>query len=126
LATVIDYLTSLLVDRGRVTSKQFIKAFVFLLSAAFFCVTIKWKAVSWHFDGWKPVVDIDWNSILPLSIKEWWVFGLSLIVSIVIALFGSSVIRSQWATRRFYMFVCIFLNLAILGVLNILISLPTI
>lgn len=116
LATVIDYLTSLLVDRGRVTSKQFIKAFVFLLSAAFFCVTIKWKAVSWHFDGWKPVVDIDWNSILPLSIKEWWVFGLSLIVSIVIALFGSSVIRSQWATRRFYMFVCIFLNLAILGV----------
>lgn len=116
LATVIDYLTSLLVDRGRLTAKQFIKAFAFLLSAAFFCVTVQWDAVSWHLNGWRPVIDIDWNALLPLSVKGWWVFNLTLFVSIALALFGSRILRSQWATRRFYMFVCIFLNLVILGV----------
>ena len=118
LSTVVDYCSTISIDKGRMTLGQRIKASGFLVLAAFFFVTLKWQAVDLVSAGGAiPDIVVRWSDLLPASIREGWMF-LAVVLGVVAYNLIYPLITSlpHVLSRKVFLFVSVLINLSILGV----------
>jgi len=116
LCTVVDYCASLMIDRGRLTVRQYTTALLFLLLSAFFCVTVNWDAVHVSLPDFKLHLDIAWASLLPKSLSGWWVLGASLAGGVAFVFLTHMTRWNYGRTPRLYLALSVCMNLLVLGV----------
>ncbi len=109
VSTVVDYWTSLLMQNGRLSVRQKTRSGLFLVFSAFAFATVQWRQVSWQ--------NINIASLLPDSLGGWWVMGAAVCLFLAMNMIELIPRRVRFARpERFFLFWCVFTNLAILGV----------
>jgi len=116
LSTVVDYTSSLVVDKGRMSRAERNKAFAFLNLAAFLFVTVQWSAVSWSLSGLSPHVRVSWGELLPNTWPGWGTMLATLCGSVLYGLLIPVLGRLHIEVRRkVFLGFSVVLNLAVLG-----------
>ena len=114
ISTVIDYVCTIMIDKGQIPLKRRIKAAVFFLGSLFFCIIVKWDAV--NISVWQRKLEVDWNQLLRLTawdIRIVWISAAGLIVFWV--LYPLLRRLDRVVIRKLFITLSIVLNLTILG-----------
>jgi D-alanyl-lipoteichoic acid acyltransferase DltB (MBOAT superfamily) len=114
LSTVVDFVSTVTIDRGWMAIRQRIKASVFLLGSLFAFVVAKWDAVTVSLKG--PSVSIDWDAFLRFGRWDGWIVGVCLSAVIVLNLLYPFLcsIKAEHRKRLFLVFSVV-VNLTVLG-----------
>ena len=116
VSTVIDYSSSLMIDRGRMTVSERLKAAGLLIFAALFCVTPDWTGFGLSLSNAFPFVTADCGSFWPAASSGYRILAVSLAAIILFNMAASFVARLNVDLRRkFFLFLSILINLSILG-----------
>lgn len=108
VSTYIDYYTTLMIDSGKVTTKQQVRSAAYLIGAAFLFVSCRWNVWDRSLEG---IV-----AILPRTFNDWWVtlFAVGFVLFfIAIRVLPEKVGIVQ--SNKFYLFWSVTTNLSILG-----------
>lgn len=114
ISTAVDYVCSIMIDKGRIAVKRLLKATLFFLGSLFICVIVKWDAIAICI--LRRSFFIDWDRLLSLSPKDPWVLWISL--TGLVALWGFVLFArrlNESAIRRLFLALSIIINLTILG-----------
>ena len=121
LSTAIDYSTSLMMVRSKISLAKRIQVFAFVTVSAFAFVVIRWSAVQ---TGWFRIpTGVEWQSLLPdaydstgsISV-EWLTLIATTIGLILFNVFTVTMARwSHLARRRTCLWISMISNLALLG-----------
>jgi len=112
ISTVVDYSCAQMIDRGRLSLNDRVKASLFLLASALLFVMPDYSAVS-RESGF--LLDIDWQLLFG-NVFGWQVFFCSLVIVIVANLVYSSLqAQGDKQKRKTFMIISIVSNLSILG-----------
>lgn len=109
LSTFVDYRTSLLIDRGKLSVRQQVKSSLYLLLSAFLFVTCRWRDVDWH--------SLDFSLLMPLHFHGWWVMVAATIIAAGFHAMEKVVVRfDRSISARIAIITSVSVNLGILGV----------
>jgi len=116
LATVVDYCSSITLDKGKLSLGQKFKGFSALLGSCLVFVTLDWNAVHFTIKGHLPSISINWQQLCEGSSFGWHIFGVAAagIVAYNIVHVLTKRLRPE-VFRKVHLFVSIILNLGILG-----------
>lgn len=114
ISTAIDYVCSIMIDKGSIALKRLIKVTIMFLGALVLCILVKWDAVVINI--WQGIFTIDWNRLVCLSPWDPWVLWISLSG---LAVVWGIVYAARWLTefsiRRLFLILSVVVNLTILG-----------
>ncbi len=108
LSTYIDYATTLMIARGRITARQQARSGAFLVGAGFLCGSCQWGAWQGGAAGLL--------AVLPASLSDWWItfFAVGFVAVFSAVRFLSQRLKISRPDRLF-LFWSVLTNLAILG-----------
>ncbi len=129
LSTAIDFYCGAMIETGRLNSSKRGFASLFLVFAAFFCVTVQWNAVQvrsapiavfvqWaqRFAGGSSGDFLEQAQLLPASWSGWLVLlGTLAAVAIANLLYPRFTSLKEKQRRDLFLFISVFSNLTILG-----------
>jgi D-alanyl-lipoteichoic acid acyltransferase DltB (MBOAT superfamily) len=116
ISTVVDYSSSLLIDRGRMTLSERLKAAGLLIFAALFFVTPDWTGFSLSLSNTFPFLTADCGNFWPGTFSGYQIFAASLAAIILFNIVASFAVRLNVDLRRkLFLFFSILINLSILG-----------
>jgi len=116
ISTVVDYSSSLLIDRGRMTVSERLKAAVLLIFAALFFVTPDWTGFRLSLSNAFPFLTADFGNFWPDSFSGYRILAVSLTAIILFNIVASFAVRLNVDIRRkLSLFFSILINLSILG-----------
>lgn len=116
ISTVVDYSSSLLIDRGRMTGSERLKAAGLLLFAALFCVTPDWTCFRLSVSNAFPFLNVDCGNFWPAALSGYRVLAVCLSAIVLFNMVASFAVRLRVNLRRkLFLFLSILINLSILG-----------
>ena len=114
LSTAVDFYCSWMIDTGRLTSSKRRTAALFLIFAAFFCITLQSNAVQIRTEPL--ALSVQWNQLLPAAFSGWLVLiGTVILVAIANLLYPRFTSLEEQQRRQLFLFISVFTNLALLG-----------
>jgi D-alanyl-lipoteichoic acid acyltransferase DltB (MBOAT superfamily) len=116
LTTTVDFYCALMIHEGRVSRRQRLVESAVLVGAAFFCLTIRWGAVTIVRNGTHLSGQVDWASLLATGKIGWGVLlaslGLAAAANLVGPWAGS---MSEARRRKVFLVASVVSNLTVLG-----------
>ncbi|HEY9607835.1 MBOAT family O-acyltransferase [Allocoleopsis sp.] len=114
LSTVVDFCCGSMIETGRLTGSKRRLASLFLVLAAFLCVTVQWDAVVFRT---KPIaLSVQWAKLLPTSLSGWLVLlGALALVAAANLLYPRFTSLPEEQRRKLFLWLSIGTNLALLG-----------
>ena len=114
LSTVVDFYCGSMIETGRLTASKRRFASLFLVFAAFFCVTVQWDAIFFRTESL--AVSVQWAKLLPISLSSWLVLlGSLALVAVANLLYPRFTSLPEKQRRKLFLWLSIATNLALLG-----------
>ena len=109
LSTFVDYWVTILISRGRLSTREKTTSSLYLILAAFFFVTVQWPHGAW--------TGVRVSDLIPADVRGWWV-TLAAICAVILGNIVAAIPKRVGWTRpeKFYAALGILVNVAVLGV----------